>query len=170
MRWVTVQTEVGPRACGVLGKEYVDVNAADPEMPSSVRELLALGHDWQRRAWDALARGVVRHDPANMTLLMPVPDPQKIICLGLELPRPRPPRPASAEIPSEPILFSKYNTTLVGHGAEIVIPEESHQVDYEAELVIVVGRGGRHIQAASTPCGTSPATRSATTSRPGTGN
>ena len=56
MRWVTVASEEGPRACGVVNGEYIDVNAADPEMPASVRELLALGLEWQRRAWDALPR------------------------------------------------------------------------------------------------------------------
>ena len=66
MRWVTVATEEGPRACGVVNGQYVDVNAADPEMPATVRELLELGPDWQRRAWDALPEGVVRHDPANI--------------------------------------------------------------------------------------------------------
>jgi len=49
------------------------------------------------------------------------------------------------EIPSEPILFSKYPTALIGDKAEIVLPEVSDQVDYEAELVIVVGKKGRHI-------------------------
>jgi len=144
VRWVTVRTEQGPRACGVLGDEYVDVNAADPEMPSSLRGLLALGHDWQRRAWNALSRGPVRHDPDSATLLAPIPDPRKIVCLGLNY-RDHAVETGS-EIPSEPILFSKYATALIGHGAGIVHPAESTQVDYEAELVIVVGRGGRHIR------------------------
>src|SRR5206468_7997502 len=61
MRWVTVATEDGPRACGVDQGEYVDVNAADPELPASVRELLDLGTGWERQAWAALPRGVVRH-------------------------------------------------------------------------------------------------------------
>ncbi len=143
MRWVTVQTEYGPRACGVWQDEYVDVNAADPELPSSVRELLALGPEAQHRAWEALSRGTVRHDPAHATLLAPVPDPRKIICLGLNY------RDHAVEtgsrIPSEPILFSKYPTTLIGHLGEIVLPEVSTEVDYEAELVIVVGRAGRHV-------------------------
>jgi 2-keto-4-pentenoate hydratase/2-oxohepta-3-ene-1,7-dioic acid hydratase in catechol pathway len=143
VRWVTVLTEQGPRACGVLGGEYVDVNAADPAMPSSVRGLLALGPDVQRRAWEALPGGAVRHDPASAKLLAPVPDPQKILCIGLNY------RDHAAESgvepPPEPILFSKYINTLVGHGADILLPEESTQVDYEAELVVVVGRGGRRI-------------------------
>ena len=143
MRWVTVATEDGPRACGLVEGEYVDVNAADPEMPATVRELLELGPDWQRRAWAALPRGVVRHDPANVRLLAPVPDPRKIICIGLNY------RDHAAEsgvpAPSEPVLFSKYPTALIGHGEPIVLPSVSQEVDYEAELVVVIGRGGRHI-------------------------
>ena len=143
MRWVTVQTEQGPRACGVVGKEYVDVNAADSGYPASVRELLALGGEAQHHAWAALLRGKVRYDAASTRLLAPVPDPRKIVCLGLNY------RDhaieSGAEIPSEPILFSKYPTSLIGHGASIVLPDESAEVDFEAELVVVVGQGGRHI-------------------------
>jgi 2-keto-4-pentenoate hydratase/2-oxohepta-3-ene-1,7-dioic acid hydratase in catechol pathway len=143
MRWVTVATEDGPRACGVVNGQYVDVNAADREMPASVRGLLELGTEWQRRAWAALPNGVVRHDPANVTLLAPVPDARKIVCIGLNY------RDHAAEsgvpVPTEPILFSKYPTTLLGHGAAIVLPGVSQEVDYEAELVVVIGRKGRHI-------------------------
>ena len=143
MRWVTVASEEGPRACGVLDGQYVDVNEADPEMPATVRELLELGSDWQRRAWAALPNGVVRHDPANVTLLAPVPDARKIVCIGLNY------RDHAAEsgvpVPTEPVLFSKYPTALIGHGATIVLPRVSQEVDYEAELVVVIGRKGRHI-------------------------
>jgi len=141
---VTVQSENGPRVCGLHQGQYVDVNAADPELPSSLRELLALGSEWQRRAWEALPRGPVRHDPATATLLAPVHDPRKIVCIGLNY-RDHAVE-TGAEIPAEPILFSKYPTTLVGHGANILLPAESTQVDYEAELVVVIGRGGRRIK------------------------
>ena len=143
MRWVTVKTEQGPRACGDYQGNYVDVNAADPALPSTLRELLSLGTEWQRRAWQALETGPVRHDPATATLHAPVPDPRKIVCLGLNYRDHA--QETGAEPPPEPILFSKYVTTLVGHQAEIVLPEESQEVDYEAELVIVVGRGGKRI-------------------------
>jgi 2-keto-4-pentenoate hydratase/2-oxohepta-3-ene-1,7-dioic acid hydratase in catechol pathway len=145
MRWVTVASAEGPRACGVVDGQYVDVNAADPEMPASVRGLLELGTEWQRRAWDALTKGVVRHDPANATLLAPVPDARKIVCIGLNY------RDHAAEsgvpVPTEPVLFSKYPTALIGQGAPIVLPRVSQEVDYEAELVVVIGRKGRHIPA-----------------------
>jgi 2-keto-4-pentenoate hydratase/2-oxohepta-3-ene-1,7-dioic acid hydratase in catechol pathway len=77
--------------------------------------------------------------------LSPVPDPRKIVCLGLNY------SDHAAEtgkpVPTEPVLFSKYATALIGHGDTIVLPPVSHQVDYEAELVIVVGKRGRHISA-----------------------
>ncbi len=73
------------------------------------------------------------------------------------------------DIPTEPILFSKYPSTLIGHQAEIVLPAVSDQVDYEAELVLVIGRKGRHIPA-SRPWSTWPDTPSATTSPHVTGS
>ena len=143
MRWVTVATEDRAEGLRLYQGEYMDVNAADPELPSSVRELLELGPGWERRAWAALPKGVVRHDPANVRLMAPVPDPQKIVCIGLNY------RDHAAEsgvpVPDEPVLFSKYPTTLIGHRDTIVLPRVSHEVDYEAELVVVIGRGGRQI-------------------------
>jgi 2-keto-4-pentenoate hydratase/2-oxohepta-3-ene-1,7-dioic acid hydratase in catechol pathway len=143
MRWVTVASERGPRACGVVNGEYVDVQAADPDLPATVGGLLELGLERQRRAWSTLAAGKTRYDPAKVRLLAPVPDPRKIICIGLNY------RDHAAEsgvpAPSEPVLFSKYPTALIGHEQPIVLPRVSHEVDFEAELVVVIGQGGRHI-------------------------
>jgi 2-keto-4-pentenoate hydratase/2-oxohepta-3-ene-1,7-dioic acid hydratase in catechol pathway len=143
MRWVTIASERGPRACGLVHGEYIDVNAADPTMPATVRGLLELGPDGQRRAWDALPKGPVRHESSVARLLAPVPDARKIICIGLNY------RDHAAEsgvpVPEEPIIFSKYATAMIGHGDAIVLPAVSHEVDYEAELVVAIGRGGRHI-------------------------
>ena len=144
MRWVTVATEQGPRACGVVQGQYVDVNGADPGLPSSragapgrwgPTDSARRGRPWQR--------GRVAYDPAKSRLLPPVPDPRKIICIGLNY------RDHAAEsgvpVPPEPVLFSKYPTALIGHLRPIVLPRVSQEVDYEAELVVVIGQGGRHI-------------------------
>ncbi len=72
-----------------------------------------------------------------------MPDPRKIICIGLNYLDHA--KESGVPAPSEPILFSKYATALIGHGGSIVLPAASHEVDYEAELVVVIGRGGRHI-------------------------
>jgi 2-keto-4-pentenoate hydratase/2-oxohepta-3-ene-1,7-dioic acid hydratase in catechol pathway len=76
-------------------------------------------------------------------LAAPVPDPEKVICIGLNY------RDHAAEsgmaIPKEPVVFSKFPTALIGPDQEIRLPKVSNEVDYEAELVVVIGREGRHI-------------------------
>lgn len=140
---MTVQTEQGPRACAAWQGRYIDLNAADSSLPSSVKALLALGHEGLKRAQLALATPKITYDPANARLLAPVPDPQKIICMGLNY------RDHAAEsnmaIPDEPVLFSKYASALIGHGETIRLPSVSNEVDFEAELVFVIGKRGRDI-------------------------
>jgi 2-keto-4-pentenoate hydratase/2-oxohepta-3-ene-1,7-dioic acid hydratase in catechol pathway len=79
-----------------------------------------------------------------------VTSPEKIICVGLNY------RKHAAEtgnpVPKQPILFNKYNTTLNSHGGTIGVSEEDAQkFDYEAELVIVIGRRARNISEADAP-------------------
>jgi len=143
MRLVTIRTDRGSRACGEFEGAYVDLNDADPSLPTTVKGILALGAEGLPRAIAAMRKGTVKYDPAKVTLLAPVPDPAKIVCLGLNY------RDHAAEsnmdVPTEPILFSKYATTLIGQGASIILPPSSTEVDYEAELVVVIGQGGHDI-------------------------
>jgi 2-keto-4-pentenoate hydratase/2-oxohepta-3-ene-1,7-dioic acid hydratase in catechol pathway len=146
MRLATIQTAAGPRAAVLHRNDYVDLHASDPALPVSVRALLEAGHDALMAAAQApgLSKAVV-YRADQVQLLAPIPDPRKIICLGLNY------RDHAAEsgasIPREPILFSKYATALVGPGQAIILPPVSQEVDYEAELVIVIGKGGRNLPA-----------------------
>ena len=76
----------------------------------------------------------------------PVPRPGKIICVGLNY------RDHAVEsnmpIPERPVLFSKFATCVIGPGEPVVIPRTSQQVDYEAELAVVVGRRAKNVTAA----------------------
>jgi 2-keto-4-pentenoate hydratase/2-oxohepta-3-ene-1,7-dioic acid hydratase in catechol pathway len=126
------------------GLHYVDLHATDPALPTSVRALLEAGPEALRAAEQAASRpNAVPLPAADAKLLPPVPDPQKIVCIGLNY------RDHAAEsgspIPKEPVLFSKYPTTLIGPEQPIVLPPVSKEVDYEAELVLVVGKAGRHL-------------------------
>jgi 2-keto-4-pentenoate hydratase/2-oxohepta-3-ene-1,7-dioic acid hydratase in catechol pathway len=127
----------------VIQGRYVDLQGADTGFPSSLRELLSLGPDVQKRAWSALQHARVTYETVGARLLPPIPDPRKIICIGLNY------RDHAAEsgvpVPPEPVLFSKYPTSLIGHEDRIVLPRVSQEVDFEAELVAVIGRGGKHI-------------------------
>ncbi|MFK8115428.1 MAG: fumarylacetoacetate hydrolase family protein [Rubripirellula sp.] len=78
-------------------------------------------------------------------LLPPVPPPEKVICIGLNY-RDHAIETGS-EIPTEPVVFSKFNSAVVGHGDTIQLPSVATEVDYEAELVVVIGREARHVAA-----------------------
>jgi 2-keto-4-pentenoate hydratase/2-oxohepta-3-ene-1,7-dioic acid hydratase in catechol pathway len=84
--------------------------------------------------------------PAPTQLLPPVSSPEKVVCIGLNY------RDhaieTGADIPFEPVVFSKFASTLIGHGDIIRLPKVSHEVDYEAELVVVIGRTAKHVSAA----------------------
>ena len=82
---------------------------------------------------------------APTRLLPPVRNPQKVICIGLNY-RDHAIETGS-EIPTEPVVFSKFNSTVVGCGDDIVLPSVSNEVDYEAELVVVIGRTAKHVAA-----------------------
>lgn len=147
MRLATILTPAGPRAAVFRDNHYVDLHASNPALPRTLRQLLAGGAEFLKVA-DAVSRrtDAVRHEASGVKLLAPVPDPQKIICVGLNY------RDHAAEsgapIPKEPVLFSKYPSALIGHGESIVLPPVSQEVDYEAELVLVVGKRGRNIKEA----------------------
>jgi 2-keto-4-pentenoate hydratase/2-oxohepta-3-ene-1,7-dioic acid hydratase in catechol pathway len=143
MRLATILTPDGPRAAVLRGEDYIDLHASDPALPSSVRALLEAGSEALLRAAQ-LAAGrtrAVTYRAGQVQLLAPIPDPRKIVCLGLNY------RDHAAEsgaaIPREPILFSKYATALIGPGQPILLPPVSREVDYEAELVIVIGKRGK---------------------------
>ena len=75
----------------------------------------------------------------------PVPRPGKIICIGLNY------RDHAAEskmaIPEKPVVFSKFSTAVIAPGEPVVLPSTSQQVDYEAELAVVIGRRAKHVTA-----------------------
>lgn len=85
----------------------------------------------------------------GVKLLAPVPVPTKIVCIGLNY------RDHCEEnnkpIPDRPIIFAKFPTAVVGPGDAIVRPKLTKQLDYEAELGVVVGKRGRHISLKDAP-------------------
>jgi 2-keto-4-pentenoate hydratase/2-oxohepta-3-ene-1,7-dioic acid hydratase in catechol pathway len=144
MRLATVLTPHGPRAAAQVGDSYVDLHATDPGLPTSVRLLLAASPAVRKAAADAAGSDrAVRYAAHAVKLLPPVPDPGKILCIGLNY------RDHAAEggqpIPAEPVLFGKFPNALIAPGDPIKIPRVAKKVDYEAELVVVVGRTGKHI-------------------------
>ena len=146
MRLATIETAAGPRAAILNQDTYVDLYATDPRLPPTVRQLLEWGPEALQAAQQiAQQPHAFRYGKDFTKLLPPVPDPPKIICLGLNYKDHA--AESGAALPKEPVLFSKYATALIGHDDAIVLPPVSKEVDFEAELVIVVGRRGRNLSA-----------------------
>ena len=118
MRLATISTPHGPRAAALINNAYVDLHATDAALPPSVRQLLD-ANLLDRAQKAGQSPHAVQVAANTVTLLAPIPDPQKIVCLGLNY------RDHAAEsgspIPKDPILFSKYPTSLIGTGANIVL-------------------------------------------------
>lgn len=110
------------------------------------REFLSAGPQALRQVRSYLAQpGVERVSAQSVTLLSPVLQPGKILCVGLNY------RDhaieSGMEIPAVPTIFIKLPNAITGPGGNIVLPRLSGQPDYEAELAAVIGVGGRNIAA-----------------------
>ena len=140
MHLATIQTWAGPRAAVQRDDRFIDVHATDANVPPSVRQILEGGPELLQGVAQVAQRSeAISYAADGVKFHAPVHDPRKIVCIGLNY------RDHAAEsgapLPREPILFSKYPTALIGHGETIVLPPVSQEVDFEAELVMVIGKG-----------------------------
>ncbi len=144
MRLVSQITDGAPAAGVLVGEEIVPT--AELDAPASVRELLAeLDAGALKQLGErAAGSGAPRTPLSAATLAAPVPNPQKIICIGLNYRDHA--EESGQEIPQAPMWFAKFQNSLIGSGAPIVLPKaHPDYVDYEAELALVIGRPGHSI-------------------------
>ena len=81
----------------------------------------------------------------EFTYAIPVPAPEKIICVGVNYPDRNEEYKDGQAAPSNPSLFPRFARSFVGHDVPLTRPPESPQLDYEGEVVLVIGKGGRRI-------------------------
>jgi 2-keto-4-pentenoate hydratase/2-oxohepta-3-ene-1,7-dioic acid hydratase in catechol pathway len=141
MRIVTYRTERGERAGALVEDGIVDAGDALGGDHSSVRELLASGRiEELRRAAETTSALSL----SDVELLPPVPDPDKIVCIGLNY------RAHAAEAgidpPGTPTFFAKFRNALAAPGATVSLPAASSKVDFEAEVAIVIGRTCKDVE------------------------
>jgi len=123
------------------GDGYRAVWADQPAWPGDLPELIAQGSDLAALI-DQLHAGVPI-DLGQVTVLPPLPAPGKILAVGLNYIDHA--KEGNFEIPTYPTVFGRFSSGLIGHGAPIVRPHVSDQLDYEAELAVIVGLKGRSI-------------------------
>ncbi|WP_209007471.1 fumarylacetoacetate hydrolase family protein [Roseibium litorale] len=87
----------------------------------------------------------ITHPDGSFTYEIPVPDPEKIICVGVNFPDRNAEYKDGQEAPPNMSLFVRFARSFVGHGVPLIRPPESPQLDYEGEIAIVIGTGGRRI-------------------------
>lgn len=99
---------------------------------------------------DQAAKALVSHKPdlkfADLHLLPVITNPNKIVCVGLNYADHV--RETGRELTESPALFLRMSESQIGHGQNIVRPPESHRLDYEGEIAVVIGKGGRRISEA----------------------
>ncbi len=129
----------------VDGTRIIDLGAADAvagkssslrSRPADLKAAIASG------AWSRL-QSEASHAIDEVVLLPVIPNPGKILCVGLNYETHR--QETGRAEAQHPAIFTRFADTLVAHGQPIVLPKVSTQLDYEGELAIVIGRAGRAI-------------------------
>jgi acylpyruvate hydrolase len=143
MRFVTFKSN-GVRGTGVVDAAGAmrGLLAGDKKFPGSLDQLVAGGVQALGAAGKDLATGTL-FDPQQVELLPPLMASAKIICIGLNYSAHA--DEGGFQPPDYPAVFTRFNSSLIGHRAPLVRPKVSDKFDYEGELVVVIGRGGRAI-------------------------
>lgn len=138
MQFTTFLHAGQPRLGLVDGDQVIDLNAAQPQVPASLRAALEADIDLAAAAQAARDSDAPRLPLASLTLAPLVPEPGKIICLGLNYVDHA--KEGNREKPDYPWFFYRGKSSLLAQGAAGVVPKVSSKFDYEAELAVVIGR------------------------------
>ena len=142
MKFLSYSNGGNPGLAIETGNGFRGLSSDQSGFPGSLESLVKAGGHGLAAAAATLAKGAPV-DPAKVTYAVPFPSSGKVICVGLNY------VDHSAEsgfkVPDYPTLFARFNTSLIAHGAAIIRPHVSEQLDYEGELVAVIGTGGKNI-------------------------
>lgn len=140
MRFATVRTG-GKRLYGVVARDgFVALSPEYPQWPS-LREAIA-DRGLPELALASAGRAATH---AEWDYEIPIPSPEKIICVGVNYPDRNAEYRDGAEAPANMSLFPRFARSFVGHGNPLLRPPESERLDYEGEVAVVIGKAGRRI-------------------------
>ena len=145
MRLLNYRDSDGPSVAGFFDHRWVNLCFADPSLPTNVQDIL--GEDQKTKNLVTHLIAIAERSPVlekqPSSILAPIPHPGKILCVGLNYREHA--KETGQPIPTEPLIFSKLGSAVIAHGTDIVLPAVSDQIDFEAELVVVIGKRGRSI-------------------------
>lgn len=121
------------------------VIALSPDFPQwpTLREVIEAGALGQ--LVEAASGRAITHPDGSFQWEIPVPAPEKIICVGVNFPDRNAEYKDGQEAPPNMSLFVRFPRSFTGHGQPLIRPEVSDKLDYEGEIAVVIGKGGRHI-------------------------
>jgi 2-keto-4-pentenoate hydratase/2-oxohepta-3-ene-1,7-dioic acid hydratase in catechol pathway len=143
MRFLTF-THGGEEGLGILdpSQEVRGFLVSDQRFPGNLDKLVGTSDAALRDAGTLLLQGKV-FDQQAITMLPPLSASAKIICIGLNYAAHT--QEGGFQPQTYPAVFTRFNSSLIGHRAPLVRPRVSDKLDYEGEMVAVIGRGGRYI-------------------------
>ncbi|MBZ9672762.1 fumarylacetoacetate hydrolase family protein [Mesorhizobium sp. ES1-3] len=141
-RLATFTIDGKTRYGAITEKGVVDLSARHGQWPT-LREVIEAGA--LRRLAEEADTLAADFPLDAITYDISIPSPEKIICVGVNFPDRNEEYKDGQAAPSNPSLFIRFPRSFVGHGAPLVRPPESPQLDYEGEIVIVIGKPGRRI-------------------------
>ncbi|AEA63379.1 Fumarylacetoacetate hydrolase family protein [Burkholderia gladioli] len=144
MKLVTFRSGDTTRLGVIDGNDVVDLNQADASVPANLRAALMSGIDLNAAARRAIASGEHRVPFASIKLAPVVPDPGKIVCLGHNFYDHA--KEGGNLKPVYPLIFFRGASSLIAHEDPVIRPRVSEKLDYEAELMIVIGKRARHVK------------------------
>ncbi len=128
----------------VVGDKVIDLQPAFSGRANDLKSLIAADLVAEAAAFAKTAQATLTL--ADLELLPVIPNPGKIVCVGLNYGEHV--RETGREITESPALFLRLNESQVAHGKDIIRPRESHRLDYEGEIAVIIGKGGRRISEA----------------------
>lgn len=138
------QSGDGSAVYGVLGHQAVNLSRRDPAFGTDLDAMIKAGADGLARAKNLLADNGVGEPLDGITPALPLRSSGKIVCLGLNYVDHA--KEGGYDVPDYPALFMRGMTSMLPAGAPIIRPRCSERLDYEVELMVIIGEGGRHIE------------------------
>ncbi|HMK79264.1 MAG TPA: fumarylacetoacetate hydrolase family protein [Xanthobacteraceae bacterium] len=151
MKIVGFEAEGSLRLGVVEGDQVIDLQAVDGKLPADLAAVLA-ANQGDLKPLGALAKAApasARRPLKGLKFGLPVARPGKIICLGLNYLDHVKEGPNRDNIPKFPSIFMRGLTSMVPHGEPILRPKASEQLDYEAEMILIVGQRAKHLTLAN---------------------
>ncbi|SDB03048.1 2-keto-4-pentenoate hydratase/2-oxohepta-3-ene-1,7-dioic acid hydratase (catechol pathway) [Pseudomonas sp. NFACC23-1] len=135
----------GRSSYGVVeGDQIIDLESLKPTLGSDLKQ--AIGHNRLNELGAARLARLPRIPLADVTFLPVIPNPGKVLCIGINYATHV--RETGREMPTYPMIFTRFADSQTAHLQPIVRPTASHKLDFEGELAVVIGKAARHVKQA----------------------